>query len=130
MVTPMRRANIASPKPQAASMHSPVVNVVPYTRTGTLATSQSPAVTPANDMYITGLSATLRTAGTTNTVVELQVNGTSKASVTLSSGQTYGHVRVESVHLVARTDAYNINVTSAGTGASDLGGEIEYHTPT
>jgi hypothetical protein len=124
---PVRRSNIATPATVSAIVLAPVINTVPYALAGALSVTTSPAVTPANNMYISAFSATLSTAGTATSTIELLVNGSSVASVSLQSGQTYGVADVNPMVLVnARTDKYSVSVTAAGTGASGLGGEIEY----
>lgn len=125
---PIRRSNISTPKPVSASMRQEPVRTVPYNMSGPLsaAPTKSAPVTPANDMYITALSATLRTAGTSSSTVELEVNGSVVGTITLNAGDTYGRADFQSVHLSARTDSYAISLTAGGTGAADLGGEVEY----
>jgi hypothetical protein len=93
---------------------------------GAVTASTSPPVTPKNTFRVTGLSATLGTAGSSDTTVELLKDGSVVASVTLGSGATYGHAAISPpVTFVGRTDRFAVAVSTAGTGAADLGGGIE-----
>lgn len=99
---------------------------IPYTFAGALSASTSPPVRPHLATSITGFSATLGTAGTSNTVVNLRVNGTVITTVTVTTGQTYAYTILSTPSVLqARTDSYEIEIATAGTGAKDLGGEIE-----
>lgn len=99
---------------------------IPYTLTGSLVVSTSPAVTPALDTTATGLSATLETAGTTATIIQLLQNGAAVVNLTIPANQTYAFTAISpSVLFHGRQDNYSISVVTAGTGAANLGGEIE-----
>jgi hypothetical protein len=132
MTLAIRRANISTPNMSSANVLPPFINTIPYNLTGFLtdiAPTQSPLVTPANDMYLSAFSATLYTAGTATSTIELLVNNSVVATVTLMSGQTYAVADINPlVMLTGRKDTYSISVPSAGAGASGLGGEIEYFT--
>jgi hypothetical protein len=99
-----------------------------YTAPGNVTVSQSPPVTPKVSLTIIGFSATLATAGTSTTTVVLIVNGTTVATINLASGATYGRVPVANVGVTGRLGIYAVGITAAGTGAADLGGEIEVVT--
>lgn len=99
-----------------------------YTASGAVTVSQSPAVTPKSSLTIIGFSATLATAGTSTTTVVLKANGSTVATVNLASGVTYARVPVANVNVTGRLGIYAVGVTAAGTGATDLAGEIEVTT--
>lgn len=104
---------------------TPTPESIPYSYSGTLAASTSPPVTPRESLAVTGFSATLATAGTTTTTVELLINGNAVATLNLGSGVTYAYTTFEAVPVIGRAGHYAVSVTAAGTGAANLGGEIE-----
>jgi hypothetical protein len=97
-----------------------------FTLAGAVTVSTSPKITPRHNATFTGVSLTLGTAGSTSTTLHVYKNGVSIGSVTVAASQTYAYAAFGSpVSLIARTDNYQVGVTAAGTGASDIGGEIE-----
>jgi hypothetical protein len=130
-VTPVRRSNISSPGTAQASMLTPFIDVIPYTLTGFLtdsAPTTSPLVTPRNTLYLIGFSATLGSAGSGTSTVELLVNGQIIATLELTAGKSYAFTNFQSVQVRSRTDTYCVSVPTAGAGAANLGGEIEFRT--
>lgn len=124
MASTIQRSNL--PPTSSTTTAATKTATIPYTLTGGVAISTSPAVTPALDTTVTGLSATLETAGTTNTIVQLLQNGVAVATLTIQANQTYAFIAISpSVLFHSRTDNYSISVAAAGTGAVNLGGEIE-----
>lgn len=99
-----------------------------YSAPGAVTVSQSPAITPKESLTIIGFSATLATAGSSTTTVVLKVNGTTVATVNLAASATYSRVPVANVPVTGRLGIYAVGITAAGTGAQDLGGEIEVVT--
>jgi hypothetical protein len=98
-------------------------NVI-YSMPGALVIANSSPVRPRTTVTVTGVSACLGTAGSTATDVTAYKNGSSIANVHLAAGATYGH-QVCSASFIAGVDSLQIGVTGAGSGAADLGGEIE-----
>lgn len=99
---------------------------IPYTFFGSIATSTSPSITPQLTTTVTGLSGTLSTAGTTATTVELLKNGLVVASLVIPANATYAHIAISpNVTFASRQDEYTLSISVAGTGAVNLGGEIE-----
>lgn len=98
---------------------------IPYVFTGSLTASTSPPVTPYQNLVISGLSATLGTAGSSSTTVQLLIDGSVVASVTVPAGVTYNYTSGLVIPVRSRTDNYAISISSAGSGAANLGGEIE-----
>jgi hypothetical protein len=102
------------------------VTEIIFNKTGPVAVGESVDQTPAMNMTVVGLSATLKTVGTSDTTVVLKVNGTVIASVTIPSGQKYEAVALDPhVQVVGRRDHYTVAVTVAGAGADGIGGAIE-----
>jgi hypothetical protein len=99
-----------------------------YSSPGAVTVSQSPGVTPKESLTIIGFSATLATAGTSTTTVVLKANGSTVATINLAAGVTYGRVPVANTAITGRLGTYVVGITAAGTGATDLGGEIEVVT--
>lgn len=103
-----------------------VVSSIPWDYPGAIAASTSPAIVPHANMTIMGFSCHLSTPGTTNTVVNLLVNGSIVATVTLAATTGfYNYTTISPVTLTARTDNYSIQIATPGNTAMDLGGEIE-----
>lgn len=99
---------------------------IPYTFLGSIALSTSPSITPQLTTTVTGLSGTLSTAGTTETTVELLKNGAVVATLVIPANATYAHITLNpNVVFNSRQDQYSLSITVAGTGAVNLGGEIE-----
>lgn len=87
--------------------------------------STSPEIRPRATITVTGISATLTTAGSSATVVELFKNGASVRTVTIPAGETYRFVEFAPLRFRARVDRYQMQVTTAGTGAVGIAGAIE-----
>lgn len=92
---------------------------VPFSYAGTLAVATSTPWVPDEDVSLREVRALLGTAGTSNTVVTVYVNGVSAGTVTLGSGVTNNSASL-SAALSADTDVVTVETTTAGTGAADL----------
>lgn len=93
---------------------------IPFSYAGALAVSTSPPWVPLRDRTVFGCRALLGTAGTSNTVVTVYVNGGSVGSVTLGSGATNVGGSLTATALAADTDVVTVGVTTTGAGAKDL----------
>lgn len=97
--------------------------VVQWSYSGALtAGAVSTPYRPKNDQRLTEVIVWLGTAGSSNTVVTVKVNGSSVGTVTLASGDTQKSVTFET-KLLSRTDVLTMELTTAGTGAADLSAE-------
>lgn len=77
------------------------------------------------DYDVVGGVARLTTAGTTDTVVELLLNGTTIVTWTLGSGVDRVEEAITAELLTAETDYLTVEVTTAGTGAAGLVIEVD-----
>lgn len=90
-----------------------------FSHAGTPTTDESGRWYPRRTATLTAVVASLGTAGSSSTVVEVSVNGGVQATVTLGSGVNLGNDTAAAV-LVADTDYLTVAATSVGTGAADL----------
>lgn len=90
-----------------------------FSYAGTLTVATSPRWYPRTTARLTQVVASLATAGTSDTVVTVYVNGTSVGTLTLRSGVTKASGSFTSA-LTADTDHLRVGVTTVGTGAADL----------
>ena len=104
--------------PDVGLGHRRIPDPVPFSYAGALAATESTPWSPHRDSKVYGVRALLGTAGSSNTVVHINVNGSSVGSVTLGSGVTDNDAAFTAD--VAATDLVTAEVTSAGTGAEDL----------
>lgn len=124
MAASVQRSNLP-PATSTTAAATPGASI-PYVLTGPIAVLASPAVTPHLGTTITGFSATLETAGTTATTIELLVNNSVVATLIVPANKTYAYIAINpNITLTARQDNYSVSVTAAGSGAANLGGEIE-----
>lgn len=87
-------------------------------RGGLLTAVSDPIPSPA-DFTVSAFAAALRIAGSTDTTVQLEVNGAAVGSVTIPAGSTYAVAAVSAV--IVAGDILQARVTSAGAGADGLG---------
>lgn len=89
---------------------------VPFSYAGTLAVATSTGWVPDDDVALREVRALLGTAGTSNTVVTVYVNGVSVGTVTLGSGVTNNSAALAE-QLTADTDVVTVGTTTVGTGS-------------
>lgn len=97
-------------------MRRRVRHSVPFSYAGALAASTSGPWVPQDDVTIAEVRALLGTAGTSNTVVTVYVNGVSVGTVTLGSGVTNNSASF-SEPLTANTDVVTVGITTVGSGS-------------
>ena len=93
-------------------------------RSGAVATGKSPPATFPTGATVTAMILLLGTAGTSDTSVQLQRNGTALVGGTLATGETMKVVSAG--YGFTPTDKVTVNVSAAGTGAKDLTGQMVY----
>jgi hypothetical protein len=103
----------------ATAVHATSVQEQEFSYAGALTVSTSTPWAAATDCRTIEVLALLGTAGSSSTVVEVDVNGSSIGTVTLGSGVTSNSAAL-STALIANTDIVTVSVTTAGTGAEDL----------
>ena len=84
----------------------------------TTGTSHGWPLTSGDSYTLDDLSATLDTAGSTTTTLEVRKNGVAVATLDLAAGITSASVAPSESY--ADGDLYTIAITAAGTGAADL----------
>lgn len=73
------------------------------------------------DMMITGASASLHTAGTGTTTVDVKVNGNPILTLTFAAGDFYASTELAyAVTLAARVDYLQVETTAVGASAAGL----------
>lgn len=88
---------------------------------GAVANGQSVATTVNKNFGLVYIVGVLRVAGSSNTVVAIQKNGTSLGNLTISSGNNIGTMTLtQPTQFLKDTDRINCQVTTSGTGATDL----------
>lgn len=90
-----------------------------FSHAGTPTSAASPRWYPRRTARLYTVVVSLATAGTSNTVVTVYVNGGSQGTVTLASGVNRASAAFNNV-LVADTDWLTVAVTTVGTGAKDI----------
>lgn len=90
-----------------------------FAQSASVSVASSPRWYPARTATLEEVVASLDTAGSSNTVVTVYVNGGSQGTITLGSGVNKNSATFNDV-LVADTDWLTVGVTTAGTGAAKL----------
>lgn len=90
-----------------------------FSHAGTPTTQPSGRWYPRRTATLTDVLVSLDTAGTSNTVVTVYVNGGSQGTITLGSGVHSATGAFDDV-LVADTDWLTVAATTVGSGAADL----------
>lgn len=90
-----------------------------FSYAGTLAATTSPPARVWRGGNLTVLAITFGTAGSTATVIDVQRNGTTVATVTVPSSTTIYNAEVFARY-VADVDTLSLEVVTAGTGAADM----------
>lgn len=90
-----------------------------FSHAGTPTTVASARWYPRRTATLTRVFVSLGTAGTSNTVVTVYVDGGSQGTITLGSGLHTASGVFDDV-LVADTDYLTVAATTVGTGAADL----------
>lgn len=90
-----------------------------FSHKGTPSTDESGPWSPHRTATLRQVLVLLGTAGSTNTIVTVYVNGGSQGTVTLGNGVTKNTAVFDDV-LVADTDILTVAATTVGTGAADL----------
>lgn len=90
-----------------------------FSHAGTPTTTESGRWYPRRTATLTDVFVSLGTAGSSNTVVTVYVNGGSQGTITLGSGVHSAHGTFDDV-LVDDTDYLTVAATTVGTGAEDL----------
>lgn len=90
-----------------------------FSHAGSPTTTESGRWYPRRTVTLTDVLVSLGTAGTSNTVVTVYVNGGSQGTITLGSGIHASMGLFDDV-LVADTDYLTVAATTVGTGAADL----------
>lgn len=90
-----------------------------FSHKGTPSTDESGRWYPRRTATLRNVFVSLGTAGSTNTVVTVYVNGGSQGTITLGNGVNKSYAAFDDV-LVADTDYLTVAATTVGTGAEDL----------
>lgn len=92
------------------------VYVVPFSFAGALTVSESPRYYPHAATRLVSVHASLATAGTSNTVITVKVNGTSIGTITLASGAHTGTADFYQ-GMTADLDYLTVAITTVGSGS-------------
>lgn len=90
-----------------------------------LAASTSPPVRVRTGGILTILAVTLGAAGTTDTVIDVERNGTTVATVTVPDGVTIYNGEV-SARFAADSDVLTLTIATAGSGAANMTAEARF----
>lgn len=96
-----------------------------FSHSGTVLASTSPPARVWKGGNLTVLAVTFGTAGSTDTVIAVERNGTTVATVTVPAS-TEAYNGTVSARYVADVDTLSLTVTSAGTGAADMTAEARF----
>lgn len=115
-----RRVGILERRTRTASTTTgtPANDDIIFSYAGTLAAAESPPAKLRYGGFLSVLAVGLGTAGSSNTTLEVQINGTVVAAVVVPSSSTDYSAEVGA--RVNAEDRLTIEVTSAGTGAADM----------
>lgn len=97
---------------------------VPFTLPGAISVSESPRYYSPSGGALVRVFASLRTAGTSATVVTVKVNGVAIGTVTIPSGSLTASTYPGEVRVAADSDYITVAVTTAGAGAKDLSVQV------
>lgn len=86
---------------------------------GVVLVSTSPKAYLRADSRLVNIVCSLGTTGTSTTTVQIKKNGSTIATVTLTSGVGFSRIRAGET-FIADSDAVTVNVSGAGTGAAGL----------
>lgn len=90
-----------------------------FTLPGSLTGSTSPKAYLRVDSRLVNIVCSLGTAGTSTTTVQVKKNGTTIATVNLTSGATFSRARAAEM-FVADTDALTVTISAVGSAAANL----------
>lgn len=114
-----RRLGILERRITTRTATAATVETVMFSYAGTLTTGTSPPARILPGGILTVLAVTLGTAGTSSTVIDVERNGTTVATVTVPSGTTVHNGEVNA-RFAADSDKLTLTIISAGTGAADM----------
>lgn len=86
---------------------------------GTPTVATSPPYRWRYDVYVGEATASLGTAGSTNTTIDVKKNGTTLQTITLGNGVSTASVAINTA-FTADTDVLTFAITAVGTGAQNL----------
>ena len=87
---------------------------------GVLVTSVSPLFIPASLMVLTTFVANVQVSGSTSTVISILRDAVSVGTITIAASTLVSPLVNVGVSLKAGVDSLQYQITSAGTGASQL----------
>jgi hypothetical protein len=114
-----RRIGILERRVTAAATSVDSSSEIVFSYAGALAVATSPPARVWRGGNLTVLAVSLRTAGSTSTVIAVKRNGTTVGTVTVPSSTTSYNGEV-SARFAADSDTLTLAVTTAGTGAADM----------
>ena len=114
-----RRIGILERRIGAASTVGATANDdIIFSYAGTLTTAESPPAKLRYGGILATLAVGLGTAGSTSTIMQVKLNGTVVATVTVPSSSADYSAAIGA--RVAAEDRLTLNITTAGTGAADM----------
>lgn len=88
---------------------------------GAVANGQSVPTTVNKDFGLVYISAVLRVAGSSKTVINIQKNTTNVQTITINSSVNIATIALQQPIIFSKdTDILNAQITTSGTGATDL----------
>lgn len=120
-----RRIGILERRVSGVATTADSSHVIGFSYAGVLTVSTSPPIRVWRGGNLTVLAVNFGTAGSTDTILLVQRNGTTVATVTVPASTTVYNGEV-TARFVADADILTLTIDTAGTGAADMTAEARF----